>query len=419
MKMTNRNWLPAYCNPTAYLPKIQETRSQFSKPPYLFSDFMGRALRFLRSDEVKKMGFIYDPKHTLPCKWKCADESVFGIDLAIAAFTGHYPFDKGQIGGVFNQHSIGAAVHHGKVNMDFGGSHVGYVPNEFGGEFGKIWRPQYGEYSTDCGHIMKRIAPFKEVYDDACKSIMAFNPGSGKVILSIPNEFIQPNWSSNNIKLLIDTDRLTISDVPYKQDLKYTHTPIGRSLFYLKPEFLENLELEVAKSFQNSTPTPIGKTLTHRYFNIFDTDADVDDVGLPHDKLNLYMKYILSAHNSPHALKAAIIKTNLEYNKISDSVRLPEYKQNSFASFAGVIIDMYDEALGNYINLYQPLGLCIKPPNSTNVIELSPEEIHYTFDNLTPVSPVYPFELILQGNDGKKILDNFTFKPGYFKTLEL
>lgn len=419
MKMTNRNWLPIYCNPTAYLPKIQETRSHFSKPPLLFSDFIGKALSFLKSDEAKKMGFIYDPKHVLPCKWKCADESVFGMDLAISAYTGQFPFDKGQIGGTFNEGSIAAAVHHGKINIDFGGSHVGYVPGDEGGMFGKIWRPLYGEYSTDCGHLMKRIMPFKEIYEDACKNIKIFNPGSGKLVLSIPNEFVQPNWSSNDIKLMIDTDTLTEGDVPYRQDESYTHTPIGKSLFYLKPDFLEKQTLEQAKLFQSTEPVAIGRALTHKYFHIFDINAEVDEIGLPKDRLNLYMKYILSAKNSPYALKAAIIKTNLEYNKLTDANRLPEYKPYSFASFAGVIIDLFDEALGNYVNLYQPLGLCIKPAGTNRVIELSPEEIHHTFDKLAPTKPIYPIQQIIEGNQGEKILEKFTFKPGQFKRLVL
>ena len=103
MTQTTRNWLPVYCHPDTLLPAVQETITLFSHPPYLFQDFVGQAIAFLRSDSVRKMGFDYDPAKALPCKWKCADESVFGVDLILHAYSGHYPFDKGRIGGCFNE----------------------------------------------------------------------------------------------------------------------------------------------------------------------------------------------------------------------------------------------------------------------------------------------------------------------------
>ena len=281
MTQTNRNWLPRYCDPTGFLPKIQETRTLFRWSPYLFEDFVGRALAFLQSDTARAMGFEYDPMRVLPCHWKCSDESVFGVDLSLYAFTGRYPFDKGAIGGLLNEASLDAAVHHGGVNVDFGGSHVGYVPGKDGGEFGRIWRPLQGEWSADCGYLMSLLEPFQGVYDDACQSILLFGPQPGELVLSIPNELIQPNWSSHRIKLLIDTETLTAGSVPYDEAQRSTHTPVGRTLFHVHPDFCRGVAEDEARRFASPEPTPIGRYLAHRYFNIFDTEAQLDEHGLP------------------------------------------------------------------------------------------------------------------------------------------
>jgi len=415
MTRTNRNWLPEYCNPDSYLPKIPETRTLFSRPPFLFQDFAGRAIRFLQSEQARKMGFEYDQKNILPCKWKCADESVFGMDLALYAYTGHYPFDKGGIGGYFNEPSVSAAVHHGRINIDFGGSHVGYLPDNRGGLFGYIWRPLQHERSTDCGHLMNVIQPFKSIYDDATESILIFNPGGDRLFVSIPNEFIQPNWSSHSIKLLVDLDTLTAGDVPYREEVPHTHTPIGRTLFYLNPRFLEELSEEAVRRFHTAEPTPIGNLLTHPYFSIFDSAAELDLNGLPVRRLNLYMKFILSAANSPYPLKAAIVNTNIEHNRLTDTVRQAAYKPYAFASFTGVIIDVYEETINNYVNLFQPLGFSIKPAGVTRDIELPPDEIHHLLRELTPAEPVRPVADIMGYRSLPHLLDRFIYRPGHFR----
>lgn len=414
MNKSTRTWLPAYCAPDAYLPRIQETRALFSHPPYLFSDFVGRALGFLQSEQAGKMGFTYDPANTLPCKWRCADESVFGVDLALFAFTGQYPFDKGQIGGRFNEGALGAAVHHGLTNVDFGGGHVGYSPGPRGGHFGQIFRPLCGETSTDCGYLCSVVAPFKQVYDDACENILVFKPEGDRLLLSIPNEYIQPGWSSSSVKLIIDTDRLTDGDVPYQRDRPYTHTPIGRTLFFLKEGLLETLPEEEARRFQTPTPRPFGRRLTHPFFNIFDADAPLDEDGLPRQRLNLYMKYIVSAQNCPSTLKAAIVNTNLEYNTLTDAVRSPAYLPYSFASFTGVFIDLYHEPLQSYLNLFQPLGLSIKPAGSKAMVELLPEEIHELIDQQRPAVPVRPLEQVMGYAAPDDVRTLFTFEPGRY-----
>jgi len=411
MHRTNRIWLPPYCQPEGLLPKIQETRALFSRPPIPFPDFVGKAVAFLQSDHVQQMGFSYDPKKSLPCKWKCSDESLFGVDMALFAQTGHYPFDKGVIGGRFNAGALGAAVHHAPTNLDFGGSHVGYVPGPDGGTFGSVWRPLQGAPSSNCGYLTALLRPFRREYDDACENILVYQPPGEKVIVSVPNEFVQPNWSARAVKLLVDTDTLTEGEVEYQRDKLHTHTPSGRTLFYLSQRFLDDLSAAEGSALIDEHPCPIGSHLTHGYFNIFDADAEVDAVGLPKERLVLYMKYILAAQHAPPPLKAAIINTNIEQNHLTDTIRAEKWSPYSFASFSGVFVDFWDEVKGRYAVLFQPLAIAIKPAGAHREFELMPDEIHHRFAKLEPAEPVVPMEDVLRDSDFERSLQQFTFDP--------
>ena len=82
-------------------------------------------------------------------------------------------------------------------------------PGPDGGTFGYIQRPLSDEeVSTDCGALMGIMGPFRKTYDDACRSIVLAMPAD-RLLVSVPNEFLQPSWSSHRIKLLIDVERLT------------------------------------------------------------------------------------------------------------------------------------------------------------------------------------------------------------------
>jgi len=410
MTHSNRIWLPAYCDPQFYLPAVQETIILFSKRPYLFQDFVGKALTFLQTEKVNNMGFQYDPKTALPCKWKCSDESLFGVDLVLYAYTGHYPFDKGRIGGRYNDAALGAAVHHSPVNIDFGGSHVGYVPGENGGSHGRIARPLNSQQtSTNCGYLMSALAPFKAVYDDACRNILLFQPDGQRVIASIPNEFLAPGWSTSNIKLLIDIERFATNPVPYDVGNVYTHKVAGRSLFYVSPEFLGCVDPRPPeKSFMTTEPRPIGDALVADYFSIFDSEARLVG-GVPAKRFLPYAKYILSSKVAPYALKAAVTNSNIEHNRLTDSVRAEEFRSASFASFTGVFIDVYDEQLGCYVNLFQPVGLSIKPAGKTREIEISAAEVHDIFDKLEPAQPQMSLHGVLGYERADHVLDSFTY----------
>ncbi len=407
---TNRNWLPPYCNPDSFLPMVQETRMVFKHPPYLFRDFVGLALAYLQSDTVRKMGFEFDPAMALPCKWKCSDESLFGVDLAVYAYTGQYPFDKGLIGGLFNEGSVGAAVHHSPLNVDFGGSHVGYTPGPNGGEFGYIARPLHpGERSTDCGAMMALLLPFKAVYDDAAQNILLFQPEGGDVIVSVPNEFLQPSWSSHRIKLMVAMDTLVTEAVAYDPARPCTQVLAGRSLFRAKNRFLDSLsprDLAIAKS---RTPTPIGRGLSCEFFDIFDTQAEIAPDGVPKRRILPYVKYILSAPTAPMALKAAVTNTNIEYNRLTDRIRAADCLPYAFASFTGVFIDIFDERNGRYVNLFQPLGVSIKPAHTSRMFEIGCEEVHSVFEHIEPVEPVLSLRGIFGHDHPDHVLDSFTF----------
>jgi hypothetical protein len=393
------------------LPKVQETRSLFARKPYAFPDFVGKAMALLQSAEVRAMGFEFDPARALPCKWKCADESLYGVDLAIYAQTGHYPFDKGKLGGRFNDQSLGAAVHHGPVNVDFGGSHVGYAAGEGGGTFGTIWRPQHGVPSTDCGYLCNLLSRFQREYDDAIQNILVYRPAGAQVIMSVPNEFVQPNWSARSVKLLVDTDTFTDGEVDYDQAVSCTHTPIGRTLFRASKRFLDGLDPGQRDLLTSAEETPIGSALTADFFSIFDVEAELDPHGLPQERLLLYMKYILAARHAPPPLKAAIINANIEHNHLTDTVRAPAYQPYAFASFSGVFLDLFDDKHGRYATLFQPLAIAIKPAQRDREYEMLPGEIHDRFDALEPAQPAIPMSDVLRMSSFDHWVEQFTFDP--------
>ncbi len=410
MHRTNRLWLPAYCSPEGLLPKVQETRSLFANQPYAFPDFVGRAYAFLKSKEVRSMGFEFDADKALPCKWKCPDESLFAADLAIYAQTGHYPFNKGKLGGGFNDKALGAAVHHGSINIDFGGSHVGYMPGADGGSFGHVWRPQNNAPSTNCGYLSALTAGFRSVFDDAIRNIFVYQPPGERVYVNVPNEYVQPNWSSLSIKLLIDTETFTNGEVEYDPKAPQTHFPIGRTLFHLSDAFLAGLPAAERVRLMTPEPTPIERSLAPKYFNIFDVDTEVDSHGFPLQRLLPYMKYILAARHAPPLLKAAIINTNIEHNRLTDTMRAEAYRPYAFASFSGVFIDLFDEVSGRYGVLFQPLAIAIKPAGRLREVELLPEEIHVKFDKLKPAKPVIPMEDVLRSASFDSWTKAYTFK---------
>lgn len=414
MVPSNRNWLPAYCDPSAFLPDVQEIQMVFRDQPFLFRDFVGKAMRFLDSPEAAAMGFVHDRSRTLPCKWKCSDESVFGVDLCLYAYTGQYPFDKGRIGGRFNEAAVAAAVHHAPINVDFGGAHVGYQSTGAGGIFGRIPRPLHEHStSTDCGALMSLVAPFKALYDEACQSIQVFFPPGTRGLVSIPNEFIQPSWSTHSIKLLVDLEALTVGLVPYDPALPHTHKVAGRSLFRLHPRFVDAL----AKREWSAAPVPIGRELTADYFNIFDSAAEIGKDGVPRERVLPYMKYILAGRDAPAALKIAVVSTNLEHNSLTDCLRTEQYRPYSFACFTGVFIDVYDDELGAYVNMFQPLGLNIKPSGKTRDFELAPAEIRELFRKLETAEPALPLDSVMGHARPRRVLESFTFVPGRYEEL--
>ena len=415
MQKTNRDWLPSYAHPQRFLPRIQETRVLFTREPYLFADFVGRALEFLKGREAAKTGFKFDPNQALPCHWKCSDESLFQVDLALFAYTGLNAFNKGLIGGFFNESSLGASVHHGRINLDFGGSHVGYIPGGNGGRFGLIYRPQVRGYSADCGHLVGTIRPFLEVYADSCENILISCPDGEDFLVSIPNEFLQPNWSAHSIKLMVDLETLTSGEVEYSDSLPHTHTPIARSLFHLATEFLDTLGEEEIQEIKENGPVPIGRRLRPHYFTIYDTAAEMGEEGLPARKQLLYMKYIVGAQHSPPALKAAIVSANLEHNRVTDAVRSEAFMPYSFVSFTGVFIDCFDQETNNYHNLFQPVGMAIKPAGQTEQVDFSPEEIHHHLDAVRPQKPKINLGPVLGLEAEERLRERYTFKPGLFQ----
>ena len=72
---------------------------------------------------------------------------------------------------------------------------------------------------------MSTIRPFLEVYSDACENILISCPDGEDFLASIPNEFLQPNWSAHSIKLMVDLETLTSGEVEYSDSQPHTPHP--------------------------------------------------------------------------------------------------------------------------------------------------------------------------------------------------
>ncbi len=410
MIQSTRPWLPAYCDRDRVLPFVLRPGPMFSLRPFLFQDFAGKALAFLGSEVVRDLGFVYDPATALPCKWKCSDESLFGVDLCLYAYTGAYPFDKGKIGGFFNPGSVGAAVHHAPTNIDFGGSHVGFAPDPHGARFGQVERPRHpGESSTDCGYMCALLAPFQEVYRDACENIQLWSLDS-EVIVSVPNEFLQPAWSSGRIKLLVDLETLSAGPVFLDDEKQPSLQVAGRSLFRVPEKFLAKMSPEDRQRFNGPTPQPIGHALRAKAFHIFDSKAELRPDGTPIERVLPYMRYILATPEAPAEVAAAVVSANIEHNRLADTVRLPTYRAYAFASFTGVFLDTYDPISQAYVNLFQPIGLTIKPAGHRRETEFSVAQIHEMLTPLEPAKPLQPLENVLGYKRPGHLLEQYSFQ---------
>jgi hypothetical protein len=261
---------------------------------------------------------------------------------------------------------------------------------------------------------MAKIGPFMPVYRDACRNILVSRDEGHRPLISIPNEYIQPSWSTERIKLLVDLERLTDGEVDYNPDQPSTRTLLGRSLFHLHPDFLERIGETEARRLCTPRPKKIGRLMTHHYFQIWDTEAVVHD-GLPEQRLSLYMKYILSAKHSPEGLKAAVINTALEHNRLTDAVRNPAYRDYDFICFSGIFIDQYSEEARAYVTLFQPMGMAIKPRGRTRELEFTPEQIHDIVQRMPRAKPVIPLEDVFGYEHPKTVIDSFTYEPGKFQ----
>jgi hypothetical protein len=233
-------------------------------------------------------------------------------------------------------------------------------------------------------------------------------------LVSVPNEYVQPSWSSGRVKLLVDLDTLTDGEVEYSQGQAHTHTQIGRSLVYLHRRFLDGLDEEGARACCSQRPSPIGELLTHHYFNVWDEEANLR-AGLPERRIKLYMKFIIAARHSPAPLAAAVVNTAIEHNRLTDAVRTDEYRPYDFVSVSGVFIDVYSPAVKSYVNLFQPMGMIIKPRGLIREREFSPEEIHHIFQAMPMATPEIPLESVFDHDRPDAVLEQFTFTPGKFQ----
>ena len=139
------------------------------------------------------------------------------------------------------------------------------------------------------------------------------------------------------------------------------------------------------------------------------------DDRLPARRLLLYIREIVASTDCPPILKACIVNTCLEHNHLSDTSRLPAFRENSFVSFTGLFIDLFDEPTRTYRNLFQPVALTIKPPGTVRERILTHEELRTRLEAVTGLRPKVVLGLALGQADRDRLTSLFTFQPGYFQ----
>ncbi len=429
-----RNKLPCQTQPRNILPAILPLSSVLEAPPFEVSDFVRRALGLLASRKGRKLaGADFTQTGTLPCKWTCADESLFTIDLVLYACTGRFPFDKGQLGGRFNPGTLGAGFHHGPLHIDLGGAHVGAV-EESGGtfRFGHVLRPIAGTTSTDCGWLMQLLAPFKRVYDQACENIL-ITKTLGSLVASIPNEYVHPGWTGDTVKLLVDLEAIGAETSPVSSRARtgFVHPDhrepsrdgrpssqcpppscAGRSTFLLPEGFASRLSRDRRGRLEMGDTVPMGRALRAQDFHLYDAGTVVDEQGLPRDRVLLYVKDILTATGTQYPLGAAVVSSCIEYNILTDSLRHESCRKYGAASFTGVFIDWYSEEAGNYVNLFVPIGFSVKRPGSCQILEFNPEEIRAMLHDCKPIQPLKDLNALLGYDPDRLEIPAFRFLSG-------
>ena len=395
----NRTDIPPYLATQDYLWNGMCSEELINTKVFLFSDFAARALNYLKSPGIKAKGFNYDATSSLPCTWKCSDESVFGIDLIVYGLTAKFPFNKGLIGGKYNAGSVGAAVHHGFGNVDFGGSHVGYVKDRPDDNFGYIWREAHNDYSSDCGYLMGVLKPFKKRYDELNK-LISFNKEDENIFVSFPFYMLESSKQDSSIKMILRDELFN--------DNNYVITD-GMIKRMVSKQVISRMDPETLNKLSSGLKISGKKVLKPEFFEIFDINAKLDEESNVQEGILAYMKYILSSSVLSYSVKAALINTGLEQALLRKTVSLEQYRYISFASFAGLIIDVYDPTVKNFINLYMPLELSLKAKGYTDVTVVEPAQLQ---EQILAQSPVEMQNKIAE-NTGicgtAEVLDDFSF----------
>ncbi len=438
MSVNTNDWVPTHARPTAFLPATVAPETVFEPPPFEVSEFVRRALGMLASDRwIRAAGKEFDRTRLLPCKWKCADESLFSVDLVLHACTGQFPFDKGKLGGRFNPESLPAAFHHGPYHLDLGGSHVGVVEDGTGHlEVGYVTRPLQGTRSTDCGWLMQVLAPFKRVHDQACESILLARTDD-TLRLTVPNEYLHPGWSTSPVKLLLNLDALGAHRAetssgdrtrrrqePLNSSRTSTAGPhatagpvAGCTTFAIPPDFVERLSNRQRLRLEAGEVVPVGQGLRPHDFHLYSTETVTDRDGLPVDRLLLYVKEIVAGGRAPYPLTGALINACIEYNALTDALRQDAFRPYGAASFTGVFIDRYDEALGTYVNFFAPVAFSLKIPGAREIIELNAAELRNELLEVRPADPARPLTAVLGYDPTRAIPPRFDFPRSHHQDL--
>jgi len=78
-------------------------------------------------------------------------------------------------------------------------------------------------------------------------------------------------------------------------------------------------------------------------------------------------------------------------------------------------MDQYSEEAKSYVNLFQPMGMVIKPRGRNREVDFSPDQIHEILESMPLATPQMPLEGIFGAERPDSVLESFTFEPGKFR----
>jgi len=185
---------------------ISKQRPGFPMKNIRFSEFVPRLYNLCTEHAKMRHGTI------MPARAFCSDGSQGYPTILMAKHFGTFPFDYGQIGGVFDFGRSPAFATHGKDLVIVQGTHVGYDAQTE--KYGRYPRHRTAitvddvKYTANCGHVAGVIHPYLKGYQSAAAHTgVRWCSESNKYFVSIRNFFLDPG-SKFPVQTKLDTSRM-------------------------------------------------------------------------------------------------------------------------------------------------------------------------------------------------------------------